>query len=601
MTVRHEGYLPGLALALVLSFLLMGVVWHFGVRHLVPANERVAFPSVFHAWFYAPNSSAYLDRLGRWFLATGYPYYFTLVVPFGVALFGWFFGRLEASPGSVVHALAGCGIGAAVGLAVMILMPLLAPAYTDPWWLSVAMPGLALVFGLLAPRVMVAGSAVFLLRGTVIRHHRTKGRGAVSRAVMRGRTSLAGIALGREAEVRHIAAIGVTGSGKSTALRGLMHTALARGDRHVVADPDGSALKHFWRPGDAVLNPFDARSVKWDMLAEIGEETDYRFLGDAALPAPAKGAAHDEWVGYAREIFIACLRTWHKSGLGSSGAFFDALATAGRDQLAMLCEGTAAYHYFAEGNERMLGSIMGTMAPRLEIMRQAAAARGELFSVRRWIREGRGTLWMPYQAHQIAALRELVSCWMGLAITEVLSLADSATRRIWFHLDELDALGPIARLKDAQTRLRKKGGCVAIGFQSIDQLQAVYGQAIANTIIENCDNKLILRCGASERGGTAQFASDLIGEREVEHQEATMSRSHAVHGKHTGGSTTMHLRRRTEKAILPSQIMQLRDRTGFLKLADRPEWRSVKFAYLDFPAVAEAYMPAQPGLQSAAA
>ena len=98
----------------------------------------------------------------------------------------------------------------------MILMPLLAPAYTDPWWLSVAMPGLALVFGLLAPRVMVAESAVFLLRGTVIRHHRTKGRGAV----MRGRTSLAGIALGREAEVRHIAAIGVTGSGKTTALRG---------------------------------------------------------------------------------------------------------------------------------------------------------------------------------------------------------------------------------------------------------------------------------------------------------------------------------------------------------------------------------------------
>jgi len=373
----------------------------------------------------------------------------------------------------------------------------------------------------------------------------------------------------------------------------LMHTALARGDRHVVADPDGSALKHFWRSGDAVLNPFDARSVKWDMLAEIGEETDYRFLGDAALPAPAKGAAHDEWVGYAREIFIACLRTWHKSGLGPSAAFFDAMATAGRDQLAMLCEGTAAYHYFAEGNERMLGSIMGTMAPRLEIMRQAAAAQGELFSVRRWIREGRGTLWMPYQAHQIAALRELVSCWMGLAITEVLSLADSATRRIWFHLDELDALGPIARLKDAQTRLRKKGGCVAIGFQSIDQLQAVYGQAIANTIIENCDNKLILRCGASERGGTAQFASDLIGEREVEHQEATMSRSHAVHGKHTGGSTTTHLRRRTEKAILPSQIMQLRDRTGFLKLADRPEWRAVKFAYLDFREVAKPYVAAE--------
>jgi type IV secretory pathway TraG/TraD family ATPase VirD4 len=162
----------------------------------------------------------------------------------------------------------------------------------------------------------------------------------------------------------------------------------------------------------------------------------------------------------------------------------------------------------------------------------------------------------------------------------------------------LDALRPIARLKDAQTRLRKKGGCVAIGFQSIDQLQAVYGQAIANTIIENCDNKLILRCGASERGGTAQFASDLIGEREVEHEEATTSHTR---GARTGHSLSTHLRRRTEKAVLPSQIMQLRDCTGYLKFADRPEWRSVQFAYLEFPAVADAHVPAQLSLPSAAA
>jgi hypothetical protein len=405
MSARSQGLLRFLFFGLVLSLVLMGVVWHFGVRPLlVPANERFAFPSVFHSWFYAPDPDAYLDRLGSWFLAVGYPYYFTLVVPFGVALFGAVIALVEGTPASVVHALAGCGTGAVVGFAIMILMPLFVPAYVDPWWLSMAMPGLALVFGFCAPRVMLAGQSVLVVRGTVIRNQRAKGRGVVNRAVARGRTALAGSVVGREAEVRHIAAIGVTGSGKSTALRGLMHTALARGDRHVVADPDGSALRSFWRPGDAILNPFDARSVKWDMLAEIREETDYRFLGDATLPAPAKGTAHDEWVGYAREIFVACLRTWHKNGLGPSDAFFDMMATAGRDKLALLCEGTAAYHYFAEGNERMLGSIMGTMAPRLEIMRQAAAAPGGLFSVRRWIREGR------------AALRELVSCWMGLAI-----------------------------------------------------------------------------------------------------------------------------------------------------------------------------------------
>src|SRR5476649_992026 len=41
------------------------------------------------------------------------------------------------------------------------------------------------------------------------------------------------------------------------------------------------------------------------------------------------------------------------------------------------------------------------------------------------------------------------------------------------------------------------------------------GMAMANRIVENCGNTLILRCSASEGGGTSRFASRLIGEREV--------------------------------------------------------------------------------------
>lgn len=115
------------------------------------------------------------------------------------------------------------------------------------------------------------------------------------------------------------------------------------------------------------------------------------------------------------------------------------MATAGRDKLAQLCEGTAAQRYFETGNEKMLAGIMGTLAPALGSLRPLAGVQGAPFSVRRWMREGGGTLWMPYRAKQIPALRGLISCWMGLAISEALSLPPSATRRIWFHVDELDA------------------------------------------------------------------------------------------------------------------------------------------------------------------
>src|SRR3546814_1649606 len=110
---------------------------------------------------------------------------------------------------------------------------------------------------------------------------------------------------------------------------------------------------------------------------------------------------------------------------------------------------------------------------------------------------------MPYTANQIAALRGLISCWMNIAILETLSLEPSFERRIWFHIDEMDALGRIEGLKDAQDRLRKFGGCVAIGFQSFAQVKQVYGEG-DQTIVENCGTLLPLRSVASEGGGHAK-------------------------------------------------------------------------------------------------
>ena len=64
-------------------------------------------------------------------------------------------------------------------------------------------------------------------------------------------------------ETKHFKLLGTTGTGKSTAIRALLGQAIARGDRAVIADPDGGYLARFYDParGDRVLNPFDPRSV----------------------------------------------------------------------------------------------------------------------------------------------------------------------------------------------------------------------------------------------------------------------------------------------------------------------------------------------------
>jgi type IV secretory pathway TraG/TraD family ATPase VirD4 len=117
---------------------------------------------------------------------------------------------------------------------------------------------------------------------------------------------------------------------------------------------------------------------------------------------------------------------------------------------------------------------------------------------------------------------------MRLAIFEAMSQAqgeDNRDQKLWFIIEELDALGAIDGLKDALVRLRKFGGRCVLGFQSIAQVSGTYGHAEAQTIVENCGNTLILRCSASEGGGTARFASKLIGEREVLREQVTNGRS----------------------------------------------------------------------------
>jgi type IV secretory pathway TraG/TraD family ATPase VirD4 len=171
-----------------------------------------------------------------------------------------------------------------------------------------------------------------------------------------------------------------------------------------------------------------------------------------------------------------------------------------------------------------------------------------------------------------------VSTWMRLAIFEAMN-GRAIDQRLWFVIDELDALGAIDGLKDALARLRKFGGRCVLGFQSIAQVSGTYGGGDAQTIIENCGNTLILRCSGSENGGTSQFASRLIGEREVLRRQVSRGsdRDGAWSSRGARRSKNTSEQHVTEAAVMPSEIEQLPDFTGYLKTASSPAWLKVAF------------------------
>jgi len=256
------------------------------------------------------------------------------------------------------------------------------------------------------------------------------------------------------------------------------------------------------------------------------------------------------------------------------------MVVADTKELRTLVRGTPAQPFLDEHNSRMFDSIRSVTSSAVGALDYIAQQQAQGFSVREWVAQGHpGVLFMPYKAGQIAALRSTISGWMRLAIFEAMDReeqsADEAIDRakcLWFIVDELDALGQIDGLKDALARLRKFGGRCILGFQSIAQVSSTYGHGDAHTIVENCGNTLILRCSASEGGGTARFASQLIGEREV--LRTTVSRSRRLN--ETTGSISHNEHFNVEPAVLPSQIEQLPDLTGYLKHASDPQWLRVR-------------------------
>ena len=358
-----------------------------------------------------------------------------------------------------------------------------------------------------------------------------------------------------------------------------MTAALARGDRAIIADPDGGYLARFYDAGrgDVILNPFDGDSHKWDLFGEITNDYDVEQLACSLIPNG--GGSDSTWSQYARTFFSAVVQQAIVAGARDDAELYRLVTSASTEELRVMLTGTPAGPFLEPGNEKMFGSIRSITSSAVEALKYTTRQQAQPFSVRQWVRHGAargaggqgGVLFLPYKAGEIAALSSVISAWMRIGIFEAMD-REEGDQFLWFVIDELDALGEIDGLKDALARLRKFGGRCILGFQSIAQVSGTYGKGIAETIVENCGNTLILRCSASEHGGTSEFASKLIGQREVMHTTISKTRRDA---EMTGSTTTgQHLR--IEPAIMASEIERLRDLSGFLKLASIPDWQAVR-------------------------
>ena len=386
---------------------------------------------------------------------------------------------------------------------------------------------------------------------------------------------IGGARIPRSVENQSFLIAGAPGTGKSVAIQGILEVVRRRGERAIVFDYTGEYLSAFYKPGDTILNPLDGRSASWTPWADAPQGiTDYERMAETLIPENRE------------QPF------WHQAG---RALLASVLAEAGEarsiEEAVRLIQAAPDEELRAVVERHGLGGMVGSPQTFANVRSAMAVPTtslrylrdgGRPFSLREWARTGRGWLWLTSRADQQASLMPLISLWVDLAVTGVMVLPPSPTRRVWLVLDELPRLQRLPALEPALAGGRKFGLASVLGMQSIAQLRVSYGRDGAEALLGQPQTQLLLRLPDPE---TAQWASGAIGERHVVREVRGES-----HGDRTPGSQSTSWQHHIEAAVLPSQIQALPKLEGYLRVADSPEVRRIRLTPVSRPEVAEAFM-----------
>ena len=368
--------------------------------------------------------------------------------------------------------------------------------------------------------------------------------------------TIATIPIPTHIENLHMLVAGSTGTGKSVLIREMVYRALLRGDRLILADPNGDLFSKFAKPGDVILNPYDNRTQGWSFFNEVRQDYDYKRLALSIVPR-GKNNEEEVWCSFARLLLSETARKLALLGKPSIESLFHWTTIASPEELKAFLAGTAAESLFV-GAEKALASARFVLSDKLP--EHLTMPNGD-FSLRDWLANPKGgNLYLTWREDMAASLKPLISAWVDVLCSSILSLPEDGLRRIWLFIDELASLEKLASLDAALTKGRKHGLRVVAGLQSTAQLDEVYGRDEAQ-ILRSCFRSLVVLGGAKTDPKTAEDMSYSLGEHEVERDNQSESKG----TKNT--STTHSIARIKERVVLPSEIMGLPDLSGYLALA----------------------------------
>ena len=375
----------------------------------------------------------------------------------------------------------------------------------------------------------------------------------------------------------HFAFVGATGSGKTILQRLLMQSVLPRmgsglGNRALVYDAKQDVLAIIrgvdLRCPVHLFHPMDARAAAWDMARDVTSPNAALQVATTLIPQSNRDA-NPFFSNAARHLLFGVLSAFIRRSPGSWTFRHVLLAVRDAESLQrVLKQDESTRHllqYFEhEGTfQNIVSTILTCTAPYETIAASWDRSTWRL-SLRDWLTEESVLVLGNDESNRVAV--DTLNRLIFQRLTElVLALPENSTpghRQTWFFLDEVREMGRLDGLSRLLTKGRSKGAAVVLGLQDVNGLRDVYGREIAEEILGQCNNKVVLRLNSPE---TATWASHLFGMREVMESSRGQSRSRSFRalGLDTGGSRAESVSNSISKreVVLDSEFFGLPETT----------------------------------------
>ncbi|MDV3502526.1 type IV secretion system DNA-binding domain-containing protein [Marinobacter sp. M-5] len=379
------------------------------------------------------------------------------------------------------------------------------------------------------------------------------------------------IAIPRVRESGNIFVAGAQGTGKTIFIKPLIQQVIERGERAFIYDEKREFTSLFFNPQTCILiAPWDRRSKAWSISADASNATRAQLIAERLIP----DSDDPLWSNGARMIFTGVTEILNNTS--RRWGWLELASTLSLDEKTLnnlLAEHfPRAARFIAENSkttQSFFAQLLGSLGWIYTLADAWPRAYQNGFSMTQWVQQAdtdKPVILVQADKRFKDIGAPVANALIALMTSNILAQTNTTTRELWLFLDELANLPRNESLLEWMSLGRSKGCRLVAGTQSISQLQQLYSERGADSLLNMFTVFASMRVGAA--GETATYTAKAFGEREVERPTSSA-------GPEGAPITNWH--HETQALVNPSDLVQLpqagrRGAEGYLLI---PGWQAV--------------------------